>query len=248
MSGHTTVYPLSGILVCAKCDAPMTISRGTSASYYRCGDNRKRGICQNGLSLREELARARIFDALREAIFTPEAIAYMRKRIAERLGEKSRTATSEIQQRADRLARVEERVRHLVEFVASGEARGDAAKPVRDALADAQSQAASERAAIKALREQTEVPVLLPTPEDVLARARELERVLQGDAVRAREALRRVFDGGRILLHPGADGVYVAEGTFLPLVALAETTKPPARSPRASRPGSLSGVGCAGRI
>ena len=246
--GNTTVYPLSGILVCAKCGAPMTVMRGTSASYYRCADNRKRGTCDNRLSLREETAKERIFDALREALFTPDAIAYMRKRIAESLGERARTATSEIRQRTERLARVEERVRHLVEFVASGEARGDAAKPVRDALADAQAQAAVERAAIKSLRAESLVPVIMPTPADVLHRARELERVLQGDAVRAREALRRVFEGGRILLHPGADGVYVAEGTFLPLVALAETTKPPAKAPRALKLDSLSSDGCAGRI
>jgi hypothetical protein len=77
--------------------------------------------------------------------------------------------------------------------------------------------------------------------------------MLGADPLRAREALRRFFQGGRIRLIPGADGVYYAEGTLLPLVALSEvtdlseTTRPPGDSPRGRflRGASLS---CAGRI
>lgn len=55
--GQTTEYPLSGVLICARCKAPMTIMRSTSASYYTCSDRLKRGTCDNKLSVREELAR-----------------------------------------------------------------------------------------------------------------------------------------------------------------------------------------------
>lgn len=41
--GNRTQYPLSGLLVCGACRAAMVISAGTSASYYVCGDAKKRG-------------------------------------------------------------------------------------------------------------------------------------------------------------------------------------------------------------
>jgi hypothetical protein len=55
------------------------------------------------------------------------------------------------------------------------------------------------------------------------------DRVFRGDPVRAREALRRILKGGRIVLHPQRNGEYRAEATLLPLVAVAQPqmTKPP---------------------
>lgn len=40
------------------------------------------------------------------------------------------------------------------------------------------------------------------------------------EPVRAREALRDVFENGQIAMHPGEDGTYVAKATFLPLAAI----------------------------
>lgn len=73
----------------------------------------------------------------------------------------------------------------------------------------------------------------------------ELDAVLSAEPLQAREALRRMLEGGRIVLTPGDDGVYIAEGTFLPLVALAETTKPPAGS---RGPGHGTAISCAGAL
>lgn len=46
-------------------------------------------------------------------------------------------------------------------------------------------------------------------------------RVLAAEPVRAREALRSIFENGRIEMHPGEDGTYVAKATFLPFAAVA---------------------------
>lgn len=235
-----TVYPLSGILRCAKCCAPMTITRGTSASYYACSDRRKRGTCDNALSVREDLARACIFEALRSSLFTSEAVDFIRKRIAERLGEIARTSTAELRERTARLLRTEERIGGLVRFVEEG----NHSKAVRDGLMDLEAQAEAERFAIRSLKAQAGEPVSLPTPEVVLKRAQELDRVFRADPTLLRETLRRFFKDGRILLHPQPDGTYIAEGTMLPLVALAEMT-----NPRAARPGGrCPPFSCAGRI
>jgi hypothetical protein len=69
----------------------------------------------------------------------------------------------------------------------------------------------------------------------VAARALNLKRLFEGNPIEVREALRRYFVDGRIVVTPTAEGYYVAEGRFLPLVALTdpalETTKPPVRGP-----------------
>jgi DNA invertase Pin-like site-specific DNA recombinase len=218
--GGRTQYPLSGLLFCGSCGAAMIIARGTSATYYSCGDARKRGTCDNRAALREDAARTAILRAVRDSLFTPAALAFLRKRIAERLRDVAQTGAAEIKERVERLRRTEERIRGLVKFVAEG----DHSQYVRETLRDLEAQALAERSAIDELTRTQKVPVKLPTPDALLDRARDLERVLAADPLRAREALREVFADGKIVVHPQSDGSYVAEATFLPLAAVAGTT------------------------
>lgn len=215
--GNRTHYPLSGLLFCGVCGAAMIIASGTSASYYSCGDARKRGTCSNRTMLREDVARANIFRGVRDALFTPEAVAFLRKRIAERLREVVRSGDSELNERVERHRRTEDRIHGLVKFIAGG----DESKYVRETLRDLEAQARCDSAAIGELKQSLSAPVSLPTPATLLERAHDLDRVLSAGPLRAREALRTVFEGGRIAVHPQPDGSYVAEGTFLPLVAMA---------------------------
>ncbi|MFO0617263.1 MAG: recombinase family protein [Polyangiaceae bacterium] len=237
-------YPLSGLLACGVCGAPMTIAGGSSASYYRCSDNKKRGtaVCANARTVREDETRTRILEAVEQSLATPEALTHLRKRIAERLGELSRTTSRELEERRARLARTEERIAGLVEFIATG----DRSDYVRKALADLEHQANEEKKAIGAVLESTKTPIRLPTPAEVVACALDLKRVLDGDPALAREALRKLFKGGRITMLPQEDGSYLARGEFLPLVALsaAENTNAPGRKAG----GAWSSDGCAGRI
>ena len=78
------------------------------------------------------------------------------------------------------------------------------------------------------------------------ARGLNLKRLFEGNPIEVREALRRYFVDGRIVLTPTAEGTYVAEGRFLPLVALSdpEMNSAPAEERRVSR---YTG-GCAGAI
>ncbi|HMJ56988.1 MAG TPA: recombinase zinc beta ribbon domain-containing protein, partial [Polyangiaceae bacterium] len=70
-TGRQNNYILSGLLYCGACQAPMTIHAGTSARYYRCSDQKKRGTCANRLALREDVARRRILGAVRERYSSP---------------------------------------------------------------------------------------------------------------------------------------------------------------------------------
>jgi hypothetical protein len=93
----------------------MQIAAG-SHPRYRCASNKKRGasVCPNAFSVRESVETERIVDAIRAAIATPEAAAYIRKRIAERLGQLSRETDTELAERTARFARVEERIRGII--------------------------------------------------------------------------------------------------------------------------------------
>ncbi|MEO7034461.1 MAG: recombinase family protein, partial [Polyangiaceae bacterium] len=218
--GRVTHYPLSGLLHCGCCGAPMVITAGTSASYYKCGDYKKRRTCSNSLGVKEVIARTRIFSALQEKFSSPEALDYLRKRIAEFLGESNRDATHELVARRASLARAEQRIAALIRFLADG----DNSEYVVAALRDLHAQARTEKAAIAALEARGAVPIALPTPAEVAERALGLKRLFEGNPIEVREALRRYFVDGRIVVTPVAEGYYVAEGRFLPLVALTDST------------------------
>jgi DNA invertase Pin-like site-specific DNA recombinase len=51
--GKRNNYPLSGLLRCGNCGAPMVLTSGSSAGYYVCGDAKKRRTCNNRQSVRE---------------------------------------------------------------------------------------------------------------------------------------------------------------------------------------------------
>ena len=260
VAGKRTTYPLSGVLYCGACGGPMIISGGSSRRYYNCGDARKRGICQNKLTLREDVAKGGVLSALRERFGSPSRVLYLRKRLAGRLGEMSRKANAELEDRRARLARTEERIHGLIKFISEG----DHSDYVRTTLKDLEVQAKTEKASIKALLERAAVPIKLPSVELVVEKALALERMLLQNPTQGREQLRRLFEGGRLTVHPQPDGTYITESTFFPLKLLSlrlDPEKQEARRPSSDEspgfsPGLLdtrlnsacSSDGCAGAI
>ncbi len=207
-TGRKNDYLLSGLLVCGLCGAAMTITKGTSAHYYKCGDYKKRGTCSNRKTLREDVARQRILQAVYERYRTPEAIAFLRQAIVDEIGRMARSVGNDLDERQARLARTEERIGGLVEFIS----RGDQSDYVRKTLLDLEAQAKQERGAIEGLRAAAKSPVQLPTPEAILAQCDQLETLVASDVLRAREALCALFGGQGLRVTPQEDGRYVAEG------------------------------------
>jgi hypothetical protein len=80
----------------------------------------------------------------------------------------------------------------------------------------------AERAVPEIEHESVE-PVPLPTPEETLKLAFDLDARLRGDTLRGREELRELFKDGLITLLPQAAGYYVARSE-VPLVLI---TRPP---------------------
>ncbi len=116
-----TVYLLSGLLHCAQCGAPMSISAGSNAAYYRCQGNRTKGTCPNRVSVREDIVRRKVIQGIQDYMLSDEGVAQFRKRIAEELRDYSRNLEARRKERVERLARTEEKIRGLIEFIATGD-------------------------------------------------------------------------------------------------------------------------------
>lgn len=104
---------------------------------------------------------------MQEKFGHPEALDYLRKQIAEYLGESNRDATRDLSERRASLARTEQRIAALIRFLADG----DNSEYVVTALRDLHAQARTEKAAIAALEARGASPIALPTPAEVAERA-----------------------------------------------------------------------------
>ena len=166
----------------------MVVTAGTSASYYVCGDAKKRGTCGNKNILREDVARAAILGVVREALFTPAAVTFLRKKIAERLRLRAQTAEADLKERVDRLRRTEERIHGLVKFIADG----DDSKYVRETLRDLEAQAKADAAAVERLKSELKSPVRLPTPDALRPGTGPREDLRRGPRSRAGSTAGRV--------------------------------------------------------
>ena len=223
-----TPYLLTGLLKCACCGSLMQINGGSQDRYYRCTSNRKRGTCENRLSVRESLAKKRVLDAMSSALASPEAINHIRHRLAEKLGSLSRDSAVEAKERAARLERTEERIRGLIVM----QAEGDRSPMVAQMRSDLEAQVETERGAIEELRAQAEAPIRLPPVELITERVLALRALADsGEVEAARATLKRYLRDGSIILTPetGADGkqAYVARADVMPLVPLTENMATP---------------------
>jgi hypothetical protein len=53
----------------------MVVAGGSSATYYRCEGHSRRGICKNGLSVREIVLRESLLDELRVRLASDKGLA-----------------------------------------------------------------------------------------------------------------------------------------------------------------------------
>lgn len=209
-----TCYPLSSILACGSCGAPMTIYGSGSSGYYRCSHYLKRRTCTNSMSVREDVARSVILGEIRTRLTRPKALEYARKRAAEMLAEMSRGHEGDLKERRNRLARTEKRIAGLVSFIADG----DRSEAVVSGLRDLEAQAKEERVAIAAIEREVRKPIALPTPDQIRTIVGDVERAVSEEPIKAREALRALFKNGTITMTPQKDGTYLATSRLYPFV------------------------------
>ncbi|HEX3760891.1 MAG TPA: hypothetical protein VHW23_19470, partial [Kofleriaceae bacterium] len=124
----------------------------------------------------------------------------------------SRNLEARRKERIERLARTEDKIRGLIEFIATG----DRSEYVVATLRDLEAFARSEKAALADLAQEANRPLRLPSIEEVTALATDLNARLTEDPELGREALRRWLHEGRIVVDQGPDGP-TAQGEVLPL-------------------------------
>jgi hypothetical protein len=219
----------------------MIITGGSSARYYRCGDHKKRGTCPNKLSVKEEITRTCIFRAIRNHFSSAAAVDFVRHEIADELGKMNRELAAALKHHGELLARTESRIGGLIEFIS----RGDQSDHVRQALIDLEAQATVEKNAIEALKRQAAKPIQLPSPQELMDVAYNLEKLAVADPALGREELRKMFDHGHIVLLPQPEGYYLAKSRIFPLVPLLDPRYTNAPS---GEDGAWYGVSCAGAI
>jgi hypothetical protein len=135
-------------------------------------------------------------------------------------------------ERVDRLARMEEKIRGLIEFIATG----DRSEYVVATLRDLETFARSEKAALAEIAQEASRPLRLPSIEEVTALATDLEARLTEDPELKREALRRWLREGRILVDRA--GRPMAQGELLPLMVLVDGSDRAARKSGRGAPGA----------
>ena len=223
-------YVLSGLLVCDACNAPLMIYGGTSARYYKCGTRHRKGVCDNDITIREDVARKAILGRIREHLVTPDGVAHIRKQVTEYLRDYSKTLDDEMKERRERLARTDQRIKGLVGFIADG----DRSESVVSALRDLEAAAKSERAAIDRLAQAAKEPLRLPSIEEVVGMAKDLEARAAQDPIGARAQLQRWHKGGTIRVGRDKAGQIVAQGELLSLVILSERMPETSKHPSPS--------------
>ncbi|HEY3353169.1 MAG TPA: hypothetical protein VGQ83_07985 [Polyangia bacterium] len=134
----------------------------------------------------------------------------------------------QLQERQARLVRTNARIAGLVQFIADG----DRSAAVVSGLHDLEAQAKAEKTAIADLELRAEQPIRLPTPEEIVELAFDLQARLAQDPEAGREWLRRILKGEKLVLEPQPDGVYVARGELLPLILLRAQTETAAWLPK----------------
>jgi uncharacterized protein YbjQ (UPF0145 family) len=135
-------------------------------------------------------------------MLSPDGIAQFRKRIAEELRDYARNLEARRKERVERLARTEDKIRGLIEFIATG----DRSEYVVSTLRDLEAFARSEKAALADLVQEAQRPLRLPSIDEVTALATDLEARLTDDPEVGRAALRRWLHEGVIRVDQGPDG------------------------------------------
>ena len=215
---HRNTYLLSGVLICDACKGPMTIIGGSTCRYYACATNRTKGTCDYRHSIKEPIARERILDAVRERLTSADGVTHVRQLVAEYLRGYSRNLDADIKDRRDRIKRTEDKIRGLIDFVS----QGDRSEYVTSTLRDLETYARAEKATVAMLLEQAQEPLRLPSADEIVSLAYDLNERLMDDPQAGREQLIRWLKDGTLRVSEAPDGKTYARGDLLPLVILAE--------------------------
>ena len=220
-------YVLSGLLMCKACGGPMTIIGGSSATYYHCATHRTKGQCANARSIRENVIRTRVLDAIKVQLTNKGAVTHARSRVADFMNNRGQRVEIEIAERRERVTKARNEMKALMDFIK----RGEGSQYVGQNLRELEDYVRAENALVEKLERSNGGPVDLPSVEHIAGIALDLEKRIAQDVNGGRALLGQLLQGGRLMLGPAEDGKHhVLSGlrseVLFPALAVAENNKP----------------------
>jgi site-specific DNA recombinase len=196
-AGRRSKFPLSGLLKCADCGQNFVV---VNAREYGCASHKDGGpaACANGHRVVRLHVEERVIGALRTELLTPERMARFRARIAARLNSAANTASKSDAARQERLAQVQVEIRNLVNLAKAGVASASLGAELKALEAEQEQLSAAPR---------HKAPVVRLIPDALRryeAMVTALPTMLERDADRARDILRRLLGEVRLVRENGA--------------------------------------------
>ncbi len=114
---------------------------------------------------------------------------FLRHAMVEEIRKLQGSANAELAEHQARLDHAEGRLGNLVRFVADG----NLSATVATSIQDYKRLVAAERAAIGAIQARTSQPIVLPSPNAILAGGLRFRQIIEDDPTEAREHLRHLF-------------------------------------------------------
>lgn len=190
----TSPYLLSGLAVCAHCDAAMTggtdnVSRGCPWPYYLCGRKKREGwkSCPTGRVNGRVLDQA-VLDAVIERVLTPRYVLALVEEVNATLALDNADTDREVSGVKQQLAEVEKAIENLLDLA---ERYGAEAAGARLLAREAEREELVKR--LRGLERRRELRQLQVDPEVVKAVLSEMRGTLAGDDLQARRVLLKRF-------------------------------------------------------
>jgi site-specific DNA recombinase len=192
-------YLLTGLLRCAVCEARMraqTMIRRKRANvyragWYRCGFAADKGpaVCGHRVWYRQDRLEGALVAKFREAM-TPPIVNALALAVNDQLDAAVRAQDDRAREVKTEILRLEREAGNLVRFLAGGESF-----TVREELQSIEAGLQALRVELAGLEQQARLDLPRASPSSIQARLEHLDRLLRGDAPRARLEILKHLDG-----------------------------------------------------
>jgi site-specific DNA recombinase len=195
---RVTHYPselLSGAMVCAVCGGAIGKRSGKTGGYYGC-INAGKGACDNKLIVRRTVAERVIISALWDELANTENLAYVLKRVEEKVEEMHAEVPETIRLKEVELNAERRRVDNFVAYIAEGRS-SDAVSKALEAVERRVEQLTTELSTLKASKDRI---FKAPPPEWIEDRIGTIQEILERRVGKSALILRKLL--GKIRLEP----------------------------------------------
>ena len=196
---HRSRYLLSGLLRCGRCGGDFTI---VSKNRFSCSTRKRKGTCDNNLSISRNEIEARVLVGLKERLMAPELVSGFVEGYQEAIRDEQEKAKSAHAQIERRKAEIDRKIAGIFKAIEDGLYEPS----MKDRLADLKKQREAVDQEFLAPPPASMEVLLHPRASEIYGRwVQRLEQSLEGEnQLEAIELIRSLID--RIELSPSHDG------------------------------------------